>query len=152
MVVPHQVAASFEAGRAVIDKYPQSINQIVLADFMAAGHFDRHLRRMRKSYDNKRVALLEALQQEVGGVMELGPSDSGMHICGYLPDDIPDQQVTVAAEKLGFELLPLSDFYPGSARRNGIILGYTAIPLENIHDGVKLLRQAIEVVRGATLS
>jgi GntR family transcriptional regulator/MocR family aminotransferase len=143
MVVPRQVAASFTAARAVIDKYPQVINQIVLADFMAAGHFDRHLRKMRKSYDKKRLALLEALQQEVGEVLEFGPSDAGMHICGYLPDEIPDKQVALAAEKRGIELLPLSEFYIGGEPRNGIILGYTAIPLEHIGEGVKLLRQVI---------
>jgi GntR family transcriptional regulator/MocR family aminotransferase len=147
MVVPRQVANSFAAARAVIDKYPPVINQIVLADFMAAGHFDRHIRRMRKSYDRKRITLLEAIHKEVGGLLELGPSDSGMHVCGYLPDDIPDTQVAVAAEQRGIELLPLSEFYPGAERRNGIILGYTAIPIEHIHDGVKLLRQTIEDVR-----
>lgn len=146
MVVPRQVAASFAAGRAVIDKYPQTINQIVLAEFMAAGHFDRHVRRMRKLYDQKRMALLEALQREVGTLLELGPTDAGMHICGYLPDNISDVQVAKAAEKRGIELLPLSEFYPGEQRRNGIILGYTAIPLEQIAEGVKLLRGAIEEV------
>jgi GntR family transcriptional regulator/MocR family aminotransferase len=149
MVVPRHVAATFAAGRAVIDKYPQTINQVVLAEFMAAGHFDRHLRRMRKLYDRKRIALLEALHQEVGDMVELGHSDAGMHICGYLPDDIPDKLVASAAEKRGIEVLPLSEFYIGVEPRNGIILGYTAIPLEHIQGGVKLLRQAIEDVRGA---
>jgi GntR family transcriptional regulator / MocR family aminotransferase len=147
--VPRQVAASFAAGRAVIDKYPQVINQIVLADFMAAGHFDRHIRRMRKSYDRKRLALLEAIDKEIGGLIELGPSDSGMHICAYLPDGIPDTQVAHAAEQRGIELLPLSEFYPGTERRNGLILGYTAIPLAHIAEGVKLLRQTIEDVSKA---
>jgi GntR family transcriptional regulator/MocR family aminotransferase len=152
MVVPRQVAASFAAGRAVIDKYPQVINQIVLADFMVAGHFDRHLRKMRKSYDKKRIALLEALHKEVGDVLQLGPSDAGMHICGYLPDDIPDKQVALAAEKRGIELLPLSEFYIGVEPRNGIILGYTAIPLEQIADGVRLLRLAVEDTMKAKVS
>ena len=149
MVVPRHVAASFAAARAVIDKYPQTINQIVLADFMAAGHFDRHLRRMRKLYDQKRLVLLEALQREMGDLLALGPSDAGMHICGYLPDELSDVQVVRAAEKRGIELLPLSEFYPGERQRNGIILGYTAIPLGQIGEGVKLLRMAIEDVRGS---
>jgi GntR family transcriptional regulator/MocR family aminotransferase len=147
MVVPREVAASFTAARAVIDKYPQVINQIVLADFIKQGHFDRHLRRMRKHYDRKRRMLLEALQQEVGEVLQLGPADAGMHICGYLPDELPDVEVASVAAEQGIELLPLSEFYIGTKPHNGLILGYTAIPLEHIRDGTRMLKRAIEETR-----
>ncbi len=144
MVVPREVAANFAAARAVIDKYPQVINQIVLADFMRLGHFDRHLRRMRKLYDRKRKLLLEALHQEVGDTLQLGPVDAGMHICGYLPEDLPDIEVASVAQEQGIELLPLSEFYIGAKPRNGLILGYTAIPMQYIPDGVRRLKKAIE--------
>lgn len=143
MVVPKPFARQFAAARAVIDKYPHIINQMVLADFIAEGHFYRHLRKMRRLYNQRRVAMIDLLQRELSDVITLGPADTGMHICGYLPDDIADHAVAKSAAQRGIEVLPLSEFYIGDEKRNGIILGYTAIPEPYVESGVSLLKQAI---------
>jgi GntR family transcriptional regulator/MocR family aminotransferase len=143
MVVPKPFAKQFAAARAVIDKYPHIINQMVLTDFITEGHFYRHLRKMRRLYNQRRLAIIELLQTELSDFITLGPSDTGMHICGYLPDDIADHAVAQSAAQRGIEVLPLSDFYIGEEKRNGIILGYTAIPEEYVASGITLLKQAI---------
>jgi GntR family transcriptional regulator/MocR family aminotransferase len=143
MVVPKPFAKQFAAARAVIDKYPHIINQMVLADFIAEGHFYRHLRKMRRLYNQRRQTIIELLQRELSDVITLGPADSGMHICGYLPDDIADHAVAQSAAQRGIEVLPLSEFYIGEEARNGIILGYTAIPDEYVESGIALLKQSI---------
>jgi GntR family transcriptional regulator / MocR family aminotransferase len=143
MVVPKPFARQFAAARAVIDKYPHIINQMVLTDFITEGHFYRHLRKMRRLYNQRRMAMIDLLQKELSDIITLGPSDTGMHICGYLPDDIADHVVAGSAAQRGIEVLPLSEFYIGDEKRNGIILGYTAIPEEHLASGVELLKQSI---------
>ena len=143
MVVPKPFARQFAAARAVIDKYPHIINQMVLADFIAEGHFYRHLRKMRRLYNQRRMAMIDLLQRELGDFITLGPADTGMHICGYLPENIADHAVAASAARRGIEVLPLSDFYIGDEKRSGLILGYTAIPEAHMEAGTALLKQAI---------
>jgi len=50
MVVAPDLVKSFVVARALSDRHPPTLEQIVLADFIADGHFARHIRRMRLLY------------------------------------------------------------------------------------------------------
>lgn len=143
MVVPAALTHAFTAARALIEKHPHLVNQMVLHEFMVEGHFNRHIRRMRTVYDERRQLCYEALRSELDGLLQPGPSDAGMHICGYLPDAVSDLKLAKAAQQHAIEVLPLSEFYIGSAPRNGLILGYTAVQPQYIKTGVQELARVI---------
>lgn len=144
IVVPASLSNAFTAARALIEKHPHVVNQMVLHEFMVEGHFNRHIRRMRTVYDERRQLCYDALKAELDGLLWLGPSDAGMHICGYLPDALSDLKLAKAAEHRDIEVLPLSEFYIGASHKNGLILGYTGIQPQYIRSGVQELARAIE--------
>ncbi|MBX3082095.1 MAG: PLP-dependent aminotransferase family protein [Anaerolineae bacterium] len=144
IIVPRELVAAFTAARGAMDKYPPMINQLALHEFMTEGHFNRHLRRMRAVYDERRGLCEDALNAELGGLIQLGTSDAGMHICGYLPPHMDDFAVAEAAEQHGIEVLPLSEFYLGPTQQHGLILGYTGISPDYIRVGVQTLAKVLE--------
>src|SRR6185295_16271833 len=62
LIVPKALVAALVAARTVADQSPPVLDQLTLADFIAEGHFARHLRRMRQTYRERLEALAEAVE------------------------------------------------------------------------------------------
>lgn len=58
------------------------IDQVILAEFIAEGHFERHIRRMRNLYDERREFLFADCEKYMGGLVEMQNTDAGMHLVG----------------------------------------------------------------------
>ena len=69
VVLPSRLVEPFVAAKWLADRQTATLDQQVLSDFITEGHFERHLRRMRRLYQARRDALLEAIRTHLGGVM-----------------------------------------------------------------------------------
>jgi GntR family transcriptional regulator/MocR family aminotransferase len=143
VVVPPDLVRAFTATRALADRHPPALDQVVLADFITQRHFERHLHRMRSLYLERQLALVEAARSNLAGRLEVGPADTGMHLVGWLPVGADDRQAAERAYAAGVEVQPLSAHTWGSPIRPGLVLGYAAIPLVEIRAGVRRLAQAL---------
>ena len=143
VVVPSDLVDSFTAARGTGD-LPPTLEQAAMADFIADGHFARHLRRMRVEYEARQNALVDAVRRELGDTLRVEPSGTGMHLVGLLPKSAPDHMVSREAAAVGIEVSPLSMFYTGRPRRNGLVLGYGSVDATAIRSGMKKLARAVE--------
>jgi GntR family transcriptional regulator/MocR family aminotransferase len=146
LVAPRELTSAFVSARAIIDRQPPMLDQIVLAEFIEDGHFQRHLRRMRRIYGRRQEVLIESAQRRLGGVLEIEPDDAGMHVVGYLPDHVSDVQVESEAAALGVEVTALSRFSLAQRLRPGLLFGYAVAREDEIDRGVALLADAISTV------
>ncbi len=142
-VLPRELIEPMMAARTLLDLHIATLNQAVIADFIQEDHFVRHIRRMRKHYATRKDALVSALQAQSNGLIEIGDSNGGMHICGWLPDHINDEQIHLAAAAEGIQVVPLSRFYQSQSKRMGLVLGFTACKEEDLYTGVAKLLQII---------
>ncbi len=69
------------------------MDQMVLTEFIEAGHFARHLRRMRTVHKARRSALIDALQQQLGDVLRIIGTDAGLHLTAWLDAKWNDRAV-----------------------------------------------------------
>src|SRR5690606_12952514 len=117
VIVPEELSPVVQRARQASDLHPATGTQAVLAEFLAGGHFDRHLRRMRREYRARLDALSDALARHCAGALTLRPTTTGLH--------------AVFEEALARELevMPLSNYYASSsdARANGLVLGFAAV-------------------------
>jgi GntR family transcriptional regulator / MocR family aminotransferase len=148
VVAPPALAGPLARARAVLDRHNPIMPQLVLADFMAGGHFARHIRRTRDAYAERRAALLDALAEKLGGELETGPSDAGLDICTHFLRGHDEAQVVRAALEQGIDVRPLSYYanpaaVPACAARPGLLLGFSAIPPASIAGGVEALARAM---------
>ncbi|AOK31644.1 MULTISPECIES: PLP-dependent aminotransferase family protein [Burkholderia] len=129
--------------------------QLALADFIDAGHFARHLRRMRRLYAERRDALQDALIRHLGGVLTVSGGAGGMHLSARLDTDAADTDVARAASAHSITVRALSRFCmpdpatgeSASAAYNGFVLGYGAVRTEQIDACVRRLGAAIDEAR-----
>ncbi len=68
LVLPPGLVNAFARRRAVDVRHSEVSTQAVMAEFMAAGHFQRHIRRMRRAALVRRDALLAGWPTAVAGV------------------------------------------------------------------------------------
>ncbi|HMB89812.1 MAG TPA: PLP-dependent aminotransferase family protein [Rhodothermales bacterium] len=120
-----------------------TLQQAVLSIFIADGHFVSHLRRSRERYRVRRDALLEAVETTCADLLRLGPLETGLHVCAYLPDAVSDIAVSAQAAGAGLYVPPLSACYLTPAQQSGLILGYGGTDVEAICQGMKHLAHAI---------
>ena len=142
MVAPPDLVDAFVAARALIDRGLPSIDQSVLTDFIAEGHFVRYIRRMRALYAERQAALVKAAQ-ELDGLLDVPAKDSGMHLIGWLPEGVDDNLAYRRAAAYEVEAPPLSTYYMEPPERGGLLLGYTGVNEQEIQDGVSRLATAL---------
>jgi GntR family transcriptional regulator/MocR family aminotransferase len=143
LVVPKPLVAAFANARGLMDRHPPGPEQAVLADFVAEGHFARHLRRMRTLYAERQQALLDAAARHWGDRIALAPEPAGMHLLGRLPKGVDDVRLSAAAERLGVEAPPLSRYAIRRLPRGGLVLGYAAYEPKAIEDAARRLAGAL---------
>ena len=160
VVAPPALAEPLARAKAVVDRHSAIVPQAVLADFIAEGHFARHIRRTRDAYGERRATLLDALEDRLGDRLRCGPSDAGLDVCahfkpgrdGRLPDEARVAQAALAA---GIELRPL-DYYangaagPECAVTPGLVLGFSAVGTADIRRGVDELAQVFRAEEAAS--
>ncbi len=143
LVVPPALVAPFVAARRFVDGHPPALEQAALADFVAEGHFARHLRRMRALYAGRVAALAAAARHDLAGLLDLRPTPSGMHLVGWLPPGVDDRAAARQAAAHDVVTVPVSSFAIEPLDRGGLLLGFAAVDEPAIRDGVHRLATAL---------
>ena len=125
IVAPPNLFDAFVRARCLAGHQSPTLEQAVLADFISEGYFARHIRRMRALYAERQQTLLKAAKAELDGLLDLQPSDTGMHLMGWLPEAIDDKAAFRAAAASGVEVTPLSAYSIEPPKRGALRLGYT---------------------------
>lgn len=146
LVVPDDLVDAFQAAQTVLSQGVPTLPQVVLAEFMEQGRFSAHIRRMRVAYAERQQVLLKALEKHGDGILEVSATDAGMHLMAWLPDGVSDSGVAEQLWKNGIEAVPLSIYTVDPYPRSGLLLGFTAVPPDQIDAKV---RQLVPVVRNA---
>ena len=95
LVAPPSLQPAISGAKWLTDRHVALLYQAVLALFIDEGHFERHLRRMRKVYERRRNALLESFDTHFGERARLSGAESGMHVLVHI-EDIDDPEAFIA--------------------------------------------------------
>lgn len=143
LVAPTEMLKGLIAMRRVIDTHLPLLEQMALADFIAEGHFARHLRKMRGLYRERRNALIEALTQELGDILDITVPEAGMHLVAWLPEGMSARDVARQASAHGLYILPLSQSSQSPFQHDGLLFGFASASPEELRAGVKTLAQVL---------
>jgi GntR family transcriptional regulator/MocR family aminotransferase len=144
LVVPAPLVDAAAAVRQYMDYSAPYLEQAVMADFLADGHFERHIRRMRRVYAGRRAVLLEAVERELGGALRVGAAEGGLHVVGRLADGLDDGAVARAAGLAGVEVLPLGAFALREPVPPALLLGFAGVDEVQLRDGVRRLARVLD--------
>jgi GntR family transcriptional regulator/MocR family aminotransferase len=143
LVVPRALVDVFLTARALTDRHRPTLDQAVLADFLADGHFLRHLRRLRAAYAQRQEVLLEALDRHLRGAIRVGSHQAGTHLIAWLPEGVRDSRIADLAADDGMSAPPLSHWAIERTDMNALVLGYTGFTVPSLRYRAKRLAELI---------
>ena len=156
LVLAPELVEVFRAAKRLADRHTPSLEQEALAELIASGAYERHVRRMRRRNGERRAALLSALSACLGGRVTVAGADAGLHVVVWF-DDVPralEGTLISGALAAGVGLYAVSPLYdPGGsvARPNwaGVVIGYGGLAPRGIAAGVRVLAGMLD---GTTVS
>lgn len=156
MVLPERHMDDFCRARVMLDYFPPTGPQPVLAEFIEQGHFAAHHRRMRDLYAARQQRLVETLRRHLDGLVDPETPESGMHLVVPLGPRVTECMTDFEASRLcareSIDAAALGHYYFGPATRQALLLGYSAVPEADIEPSVRKIAHALRkgMERGAT--
>ncbi|GGT58945.1 MocR-like pyridoxine biosynthesis transcription factor PdxR [Streptomyces purpureus] len=124
MVLPEGMVGEVLAAKGGVDWMSSTLDQLTLAEFMASGAYDRHVRGMRLRYRRRRDELVAALARRAPGIRVTGIA-AGLHAVLELPPGTERTVIQAAAWQglalMGCDRLRHPSVEPG---RDRLVVGY----------------------------
>jgi GntR family transcriptional regulator/MocR family aminotransferase len=122
LVVPPRL---LDAVTAQLTAGPSGLDQLILAEFIASGSYDRQIRRTRLAYRRRRDRMTAALHpRHTTGIA------AGLHAVLDLPGPQAERKLVARASEHGLALQGLASFRAAGAStdRAGLVIGYARPP------------------------
>ncbi|MUN37381.1 MocR-like pyridoxine biosynthesis transcription factor PdxR [Actinomadura litoris] len=129
MVLPPHLVEAMLAAKGLREAWTGVTDQLALAEFIASGNYDKHIRRMRQRYRARRNLLAVTLAERAPHIAVTGIA-AGLHAVLRLPPGTEASTVR-AATRMGVALDGLATFrHPDSPQphRDGLVVGYATPP------------------------
>lgn len=141
LVLPRPLVSLFARAKWLCDRHLPLLDQQVLASFIDEGHLERHLRKMRLVYDQRRQALVQALQVTFGEQVNIVGERAGLHVMVHFDTPLPDENIIQQAAEQGVGLMSAQAQYLKPLRTGEFIFGYSELTVEQIKTGVERLAE-----------
>lgn len=141
VVLPPDLVGPFAMAKNLTDRHAPTLLQATVAAFMAEGHFERHLARTRRLYAGRQAALLDALASEMPGIADRHPyaTSAGLHFLVRFAVECSEEELIRRAAAVGIGLDGASSCFVTPPSKPHIMLGYAALPEEQIREGIRRL-------------
>ena len=144
MVLPRELVKAFTYARSMLDGHTPQILQLTLARFMEDGHYNAHVRAMRKLYAGRQAIMLDAIGKHLGHVVTACRPQGGLQIPCVLHEGWSEEKTIRQAASAGVQLPGLSRLYAGAATQQGWLLGYSSLTAHEIETAMRRLAHALK--------
>ncbi len=140
LIVPESLVPLYERGRRLLGEPVNLQLQQCLAEFILRGELERHWRRTRVVYSERRQAFLDALERYTSGLYTVRGEQCGMFVSVTFAGRMTTEAIIKKAAQKNLGLFSTRDFYSRSAApEREFIFGFGALKETAIVKGVKLL-------------
>ena len=153
VLAPARFVAGIVDEKRLTSRGAPGLDQEALALLMETGRFDRHLRRVRSTYRDRRDVLAAEVRLAFGAG-RLHGLEAGCHALLRLPEGVSEDAVAAAAAARGVQVKPLGHyrFAPADARgpapTPALVLGFGNVDEHRIRRGIRIIAAAVADVRG----
>lgn len=147
VVVPPDLVDAFAAASLRLYRPGHLSLQAAMADFIADGHFAKHIRQMRDIYGARQAEMLRCLDQCFGDSLETSRNAAGLHMTVRIRDLVDFDTAISRSLEQGIYLRRLHTFNQGDPKfRDGFLLGFGALDVEAIRPSVNTFAGIVDSV------
>jgi GntR family transcriptional regulator/MocR family aminotransferase len=123
LVVPEPLLAAVAEAKYAADLGTGIWDQITLADFLACGEMDRHIRQTTKRYRAQRDRLVAELAARLPDWTVTGTA-AGLHLVVHPPSGWDETGLAALARRSGLDARPLGFYAISELDGPGLVIGY----------------------------
>ncbi|MCM3736734.1 PLP-dependent aminotransferase family protein [Bacillus cytotoxicus] len=144
MVLPQTLLVNYQHDGTIFKQTVSKIQQLTFATFMRDGYWNRHLNRIRTVYKKKHHLLVHTIQQEMGPLVDIIGSQSGLHIVLHVHNGMNEQQLIIKAAEKGVKVYPISlyDAVNDLRKEAYVLMGFGGLSADDILCAIQLLKKA----------
>ena len=144
MVLPDRLLEKRQQRASLYTQSTSTLEQLALARYMADGHLERQIRRLRKLYNEKHALFLATIRTHLGERVEINATESGLHLVLTVKSPATATVLYRRALAKGCRVALLQDYYLGEAPAAPaqVILYFSKIPAAEMPAAIKLLKEA----------
>ena len=142
VALPTRLVDPFKRAASITSRSANGLAQAVLADFLADGHFDRHVRRMNKIYAARSQAFEHAAGRYWQGLIDIPSAQAGLDVVGRLVR----LDETTAARRLaaaGIEASPLGRYTSRQGHPASLVMGFAPFDEKEIDRSAQKIALAL---------
>lgn len=143
LIAPKSLVPALTSAKWLCDRHTATLEQETLAEFIAVGAYERHLRRARRRNAARRRALLDAIAEYLGDRVAVTGDGSGTHVVLWPRSRDPEGILIVRAASHGVGIYGISRYFLQPPSRAGLLLGYSRMKEEEIREGIRRLGKVI---------
>jgi len=141
LVLPPPLVTPFVRAKDLVDRGAPTLTQAAVADFIAEGHFERHLRHLRRLYGERRAALAGALGHHLGDRVRVSPLAAGLHVMLFAEGEVDEARLVRDAAAHGVRVHPGAPYHLERPAPPSLLLGFSGLDEEEIVEGVRRLAE-----------
>jgi GntR family transcriptional regulator / MocR family aminotransferase len=143
LIAPKSLVPAFTSAKWLCDRHTATLEQETLAEFIATGMYERHLRRIRRRNAANRGALLGAVEEYLGGHVQLSGEGAGTHVVLWPRGRAAEKSVIEKAAAAGVGIYGISGYFLTPTARTGFMLGYSHMKEHEIREGIGRLSEVL---------
>jgi GntR family transcriptional regulator/MocR family aminotransferase len=143
LVLPENLVHVFSRAKWLADRQCSLLEQYVLTDFITEGHLERHIRRMRSLYNQRRQTLVQSLSTHFGDRIDIMGENAGMHLMVKINTKIHDDEIVKGAALANVGIGAAYPQYLKDSPGSEFIFGYAELNEQQIQEGVRRLAEVI---------
>jgi GntR family transcriptional regulator / MocR family aminotransferase len=143
VVVPEAHIETFERAQRHMGMLTSITMQDALAEFISAGAYLGHIKRMTRLYRGRRDRMLQALATEAGDRLAVEAPAGGMQLLARCHPRTDDRQLSVRLLEAGVVSRPLSGMLYHRNGEQGLFLGFAAWNEQEIDKAARILGRIV---------
>lgn len=143
VVAPRWAMPALTAAKNCLDWHCPTLTQMAVARYIADGHLVQHVRKLRDVYRKRRDLVQQILRADFAEELVPMQSHYGMHVAAFAHQ--PDRLERVSARLLesNMHLHTFQRYFFGAPTSAGLVLGYGAVDLKEIEQGLRILQREL---------
>jgi GntR family transcriptional regulator / MocR family aminotransferase len=139
LIVPDSLAPTFALAQRHLGLLVPAALQIALADFISAGTYRSHIRKVTRLYRARRDRLVEALTAETKQRLTIDIPAGGMQLVARWDAATNDVALSRRLSQAGVIARPLSEMLLHKSRERGLFLGFAAWNEAEVDTGARVI-------------
>ena len=139
-----QIVKKMEILKQSLDLCTSSLNQLIAADFLRSGYFEKHIQVIKKTYKLKKDTMVSALEKYMPEGVTWTKPEGGLFLWVRLPDAMSADDMFKEAIKENVAYVIGSAFHCDGSGKNTMRLNFSYPTVPEIEEGIKRLANTVK--------